>query len=510
MGGGEVGDRATPTWEYPHLVKLLDKVSSPTKFTRVWYTSWYLPAEELHMPFVRFKKSLRNIKQESLHRAPHRVGQWFKWLAPGLFVKRWLLLSAGGVVLVGLGLAIWVKLTPIFYALQLIQDIVGTIANVVPNYVSGPLVLLLGALLIFWGQTRTVGSITEVLRPEGGEEELIDVLLTHRRLHRGPKIVAIGGGTGLSTLLRGLKAYSANITAIVTVADDGGSSGRLRREIGVLPPGDIRNCLAALASEEKLLTELFQYRFQAGDGLVGHSFGNLFLTAMSEITGDLERAIAASSQVLAIRGQVFPATLSDVRLWAELADGRRIEGESNITKAGGCILKIGCTPAEPPALPKALQAINEADYIVIGPGSLYTSVIPNLLVPEIAAAIAARCKGGKTPPIPCIYVCNVMTQPGETQGYTVSDHIRAIDAACGQKLFSAVLVHRRTPSEKSLRRYAQENSHPVFLDRDVVARLGRRIVLANVMDEDEETGLVRHNPQALAQVLLRWYGRAHV
>lgn len=459
------------------------------------------------MAIGSFKQALHTLRHESRSRTPHRVNQWFKWLAPGLSVKRWLLISAGGVVLASLGLAIWIKLTPIFKAIQLIQDVLGTIANILPSYISGPLVLLFGLLLIFWGQSRTVGSITDVLRTEG-DEELIDVLLAHRRLHRGPKIVAIGGGTGLSTLLRGLKAYSANITAIVTVADDGGSSGRLRREIGVLPPGDIRNCLAALADEEKLLTELFQYRFRAGDGLTGHSFGNLFLTAMSEITGDLERAIAASSQVLAVRGQVLPATLSDVRLWAELADGRRIEGESNITKALGSILKIGCTPANPPALPKVLQAIQDADYIIIGPGSLYTSVIPNLLVPEIASAIAARCKGGATPPVPCIYVCNIMTQPGETQGYTVSDHIRAIDAACGQRLFSGVLVHKKAPSARSLIRYAQENSHPVFLDREAISHLGRRIVLANVMDEDEETGLVRHNPQRLAGVLLRWYSRA--
>jgi uncharacterized cofD-like protein len=351
-----------------------------------------------------------------------------------------------------------------------------------------------------------VDSLTSVLRSDG-DEELIDVLLNYRRLNRGPKIVAIGGGTGLSTLLRGLKAYSANITAIVTVADDGGSSGRLRREIGVLPPGDIRNCLAALASEEKLLTELFQYRFRAGDGLIGHSFGNLFLTAMSDITGDLEQAIAASSNVLAVRGRVLPATLSDMRLWAELADGRRIEGESNITKAGGNIVKIGCTPAHPPALPKALQAIEEADYIILGPGSLYTSVIPNLLVPEITHALAKRCKGGETPPVPCIYVCNIMTQPGETQGYSVGDHIRAIDAACGQQLFSAVLVQKQPPSNKSLLRYTQENSHPVFLDRESISGLKRRIILANVMDEDEQ-GLVRHNSHRLAGVLVRWYSRA--
>jgi uncharacterized cofD-like protein len=449
-----------------------------------------------------FKQALRTLQHESRGRTPQRVNSWFKWLAPGLLVKRWLLLSASGVLLTSLGLAIWVKLTPIFYFIDFTQRVLETIATIIPNYVSGPIAIICGLVLIFWGQTRTLGSITEVLKP-GSDEELVDVLMAHRRLNRGPKIVVVGGGTGLSTLLRGLKVYSANITAIVTVADDGGSSGRLRQEFGMLPPGDIRNCLAALADQEKLLTELFQYRFSAGSGLVGHSFGNLFLTAMSEITGDLERAIAASSQVLAVRGRVLPATLSDVRLWAELADGRRIEGESSITEANGKITKIGCSPANPPALPAALKAIEEADYIIIGPGSLYTSIIPNLLVPEIAEAIASRS-------VPRIYVCNIMTQPGETVGYTVSDHIQAIDDACGKQLFNAVLVHRKVPSAQSLINYAQVNSHPVFLDREAIAKLGRRIVLSNVMDEDEHTNLVRHNPERLARVLLRWYSRAHV
>jgi uncharacterized cofD-like protein len=417
-------------------------------------------------------------------------------------VKRWLLISVGGVVLASLGLAIWVKLTPIFWILEFLTDLLAFFADIFPNYISGPLLLLSGVLLLLWGQYRTVGSITEVLRPEGDEEELIDVLLAHRRLYRGPKIVVIGGGTGLSTLLRGLKTYSANITAVVTVADDGGSSGRLREEFGVLPPGDIRNCLAALADEERLLTELFQYRFRAGDGLTGHSFGNLFLTAMTDIAGDLEQAIAASSQVLAVRGQVLPATLSDVRLWAELTDGRRIEGESNIPKAEGKILKIGCIPENPPALPAAIKAIEEADYIIIGPGSLYTSLIPNLLVREIADAIAAT-------DIPRIYICNIMTQPGETDGYSVSDHIQAIDKACdNKKLFDAVLVHKKIPSAQALIRYAQQNAHPVFLDREAVIQLGRRIIPANILFEDEN-GAVRHDPQKLAKVLLKWYSGAH-
>lgn len=448
-----------------------------------------------------FKQALRTLQHESRGRTPQRVNRWFKWLAPGLLVKRWLLLSASGVLLTSLGVAIWAKLTPIFYLIDITSRVLEKITIIIPNYVSGPIAISCGLILIFWGQTRTVSSITEVLKPQG-DQELVDVLMDHRRLYRGPKIVVVGGGTGLSTLLRGLKVYSANITAIVTVADDGGSSGRLRQEFGVLPPGDIRNCLAALADQEKLLTELFQYRFQAGSGLVGHSFGNLFLTAMSEITGDLERAIAASSQVLAVRGRVLPATLSDVRLWAELEDGRRIEGESNITDANGKITKIGCTPENPPALPAVLKAIEEADYIIIGPGSLYTSIIPNLLVPEIAETIAKAS-------VPRIYVCNIMTQPGETEGYTVSDHIRAIDEAAGTQLFDAVLVHRRVPSAQALIKYAQVSSHPVFLDREATVKLGRRIVLSNVMDEDEQTNWVRHNPERLARVLLRWYSRAH-
>jgi uncharacterized cofD-like protein len=232
---------------------------------------------------------------------------------------------------------------------------------------------------------------------------------------------------------------------------------------------------------------------------VGHSFGNLFLTAMNEITGDLEQAIAASSKVLAIRGQVLPSTLSDVKLWADLSDGRRIEGESAIPRAGGRIIQVGCTPSHPPAVPNAIKAIQEADFIVIGPGSLYTSIIPNLLVPEIVDAIAHR-------QVPRIYVCNVMTEPGETQGYTVSDHIRAIDQACGKPLFDAILVQRRSPSEVALERYATVGAGPVYMDRETVLSSGRRIILANVMEESPY-GAVRHHPQRLARVLMRWYSR---
>jgi len=453
-----------------------------------------------------FKQTLRELNAQKGkiaasvgRKTPKRVNRWFKWLSPGLFVKRWLLISLSGVFLTSFGLAIWVKLTPVNRFLEFVSQALETIARLVPNSVSGPLAVLLGVFLLFWGQSRTVETITEALQPDASEE-LVDLLRTHRRLHRGPKIVAIGGGTGLSTLLRGLKQYSSNITAIVTVADDGGSSGRLRREMGILPPGDIRNCIAALADEEKLLTELFQYRFHAGDGLSGHSFGNLFISAMTEITGDLEQAIDASAKVLAIRGKVLPATLTDVSLWAKLADGRIIEGESKITEAMGQIRQIGCHPADPVALPAALAAIKEADYIIIGPGSLYTSIIPNLLVPAIRQALAQVT-------VPRVYVCNIMTQPGETDNYSVADHIRAIEKVCEERIFDAVLAQRTAPSPQSLQLYAQEHSHPVFLDREEVGKMGYRIVLANVMAEDEVTAKVRHDPQRLARVLWRWYAK---
>ena len=453
-----------------------------------------------------FKQTLRELNAQKGkiaasvgRKTPKRVNRWFKWLSPGLFVKRWLLISLTGVFLTSFGLAIWVKLTPVNRFLEFVSQALETTARLVPNSVSGPLAVLLGVFLLFWGQSRTVETITEALQPDASEE-LVDLLRTHRRLHRGPKIVAIGGGTGLSTLLRGLKQYSSNITAIVTVADDGGSSGRLRREMGILPPGDIRNCIAALADEEKLLTELFQYRFHAGDGLSGHSFGNLFISAMTEITGDLEQAIDASAKVLAIRGKVLPATLTDVSLWAKLADGRIIEGESKITEAMGQIRQIGCHPADPVALPAALAAIKEADYIIIGPGSLYTSIIPNLLVPAIRQALAQVT-------VPRVYVCNIMTQPGETDNYSVADHLRAIEGVCEERVFDAVLAQRTAPSPQSLQLYAQEHSHPVFLDREEVGKMGYRIVLANVMAEDEVTAKVSHDPQRLARVLWRWYAK---
>ncbi|ABC99112.1 putative cofD-like protein [Thermostichus sp. MS-CIW-21] len=427
-------------------------------------------------------------------------GNGWKWLFPGLAVKRWLTLAVGGVLLMVLGIAIWTELTPIFRLKRLIDITLRLITTWIPNNISGPLVTGIGLVMVVLGFRSAMRSIEDVLIPEG-DEALVDKLLSRRRLSRGPRIVVLGGGTGLSNLLRGLKHYSSNITAIVTVADDGGSSGRLRREIGVLPPGDIRNCLTALANEEKLLTELFQYRFQAGEGLSGHSFGNLFITALTAVTGgDLIRAITATSQVLAIQGRVLPATLADVTLWAELSDGRRVVGESNIAKARGRICRIGCDPPNPPALPEAIEAIEAAEFVVLGPGSLYTSIIPNLLIPEIVEALAKNMA-------PHIYVCNIMTEPGETDGYTVGDHVMALDRVAGVRLFDGVLVQREPPSLRALEHYRRNGSEFVVLDPDKLAYLGCRAVLANVMQEDPETGLVRHNPERLAAMLMRWFDR---
>ena len=426
------------------------------------------------------------------------------WLQPGLVVKRWLLTSGLGLLMALLGAAVWADLKPIYWILETLSWFLGTITNVLPREITGPLVAIIGVGLVLWGQSRSFGSIQQALAPDK-DMALVDALRAKSRLNRGPNIVAIGGGTGLSTLLSGLKRYSSHITAIVTVADDGGSSGVLRRELGVLPPGDIRNCLAALSTEEPLLTRLFQYRFSAGSGLEGHSFGNLFLSALSAITGNLETAITASSRVLAVQGQVVPATNVDVRLWAELENGQRIEGESNIGHAPSPIVRLGCLPEHPPALPKALEAIANADLIILGPGSLYTSLLPNLLVPELVSAIR-RCKA------PRLYICNLMTQPGETDGLDVRGHIRAIEAQLAslgidQRLFSAVLAQDDLPKSELLRHYKRRGAEPVQCDAAGLRQDGYDVTQAPLQGA-RPTATLRHDPRSLALAVMRFY-RSH-
>jgi uncharacterized cofD-like protein len=323
----------------------------------------------------------------------------------------------------------------------------------------------------------------------------------------GFRVVALGGGTGLSALLRGLKEHVVrrsdqhptaerpivDLAAIVTVTDDGGSSGRLRRENQMLPPGDIRNCMVALSKDETLLSRLFQYRFHAGRCLRGHNFGNLFLAALTHVTGDFAEAVRVSSKVLAIRGRIFPSTLSNVHLVATLAGGKRVQGETRISRSQVPIRKIELNPRRVRPLPAALEAIQQADLILLGPGSLYTSVIPNLLIPEIARAIV-RSKA------PRVYIANLMTQPGETTHYALSDHLRAIQRHVRGRIIDAVVANRKTVSPEVARRYRAEGAEPVLLDRDNVLGLKVRIIPENLL---EEHGVLRHNSSGLACLLVQ-------
>jgi uncharacterized cofD-like protein len=323
---------------------------------------------------------------------------------------------------------------------------------------------------------------------------------------RGMRVVALGGGTGLSALLRGLREHVvrgsdqapsrerpiSDLTAIVTVTDDGGSSGRLRRENRMLPPGDIRNCMVALAKDEALLSRLFQYRFQAGRGLIGHNFGNLFLAALTHVTGDFAEAVRLSSKVLAIRGRIFPSTLSNVHLVATLVDGKRVHGETNISRSKVPIRKIALSPRGARPLPKAIEAIAEADLILMGPGSLYTSVIPNLLIPEIAQAVV-RSRA------PRVYIANLMTQPGETTHYTLSQHLRAIENHIGKRVVNYVVANRKSVSPVVARRYEAEGAEPVAIDKANVAMMKVRLLADNLL---EEHGVIRHNSPRLATLLV--------
>jgi uncharacterized cofD-like protein len=323
---------------------------------------------------------------------------------------------------------------------------------------------------------------------------------------RGLRVVALGGGTGLSTLLRGLKELVArraderidpsrpisDLTAIVAVTDDGGSSGRLRRENRILPPGDIRNCMVALSKDETLLSQLFQYRFHAGRGLVGHNFGNLFLAALTHVTGDFVEAIRVSSKVLAVRGRIFPSTLSNVHLVAELENGRMVHGETRITASRSRIKHLMLSPRRVRPMPKAIEAIRQANLILLGPGSLYTSILPNLLIPEIANTIA-KSKA------PRIYIANLMTQPGETAGYALEDHLRAIQEHVPQQVIDCVVANRQAVSPEVARRYRKEGAEPVVVHIPVLQRLGFKVILDDLL---EEHAVIRHDPKRLAKLLL--------
>jgi len=364
-----------------------------------------------------------------------------RWLTPGLGVKRWFGLILLGLTLLALGLAVFLldiyrntpqesPLTPVLAAASL---------RFFDRAARFLIFSALGLGLMIWGLAELNRALMlPFLRPG---EKLVDQLSAYRRRMRGPKIVTLGGGHGLSTLLRGLKNQTNQLTAIVSVADDGGSSGMLRQTLGILPPGDIRNCLAALSNDEALLTQLFQYRFSSQSGLGGHSFGNLFISALAEITGSFEEAVAESGRVLSVNGRVLPATLHNVRLVADVElnaqPGRvRVEGESAIPEMPGRVRRVWLEPNSPFAYPPAIRALLEADLIVIGPGSLYTSLLPNLLVPDLLDAIRAS-RALK------VYVVNIATQPGETGGYDVLDHVRALEEHTYPGVADIIVYNRR-------------------------------------------------------------------
>ena len=411
------------------------------------------------------------------------------WLLPGLEVKRWFALIFLGSLLITIGLMILFNLRPVYFIMEFIRKIALT----VPTDILSVVVTLLGAYLFFKGWQKTNLSMLDL---HNGKEKntLLETLYRRRKLNRGPKIVAVGGGTGLSMLLKGIKKITNNITAVVTVGDDGGSSGRLREEMGVLPPGDIRNCIAALADDEDLVTKLFQYRFKSGEGLEGHSFGNLFLTALCSITGDMVRAVKESSNVLSIRGRVLPSTLDDMRLAAEFEYGTVVHGESSIPEVHKKIKRLFTEPSNCKALEDVILAIKDADLIILGPGSLYTSVIPNLLIKEISEEIV-KSSAKK------IYVCNIMTQPGETDNFAVSDHINALyKHADSDKLIDAVLVNNVLPQNMA-DKYEKCGQMPVILDR---YNIKVDIVEKKLIEESRE-GLVRHSSHRVARAIYYWF-----
>ncbi|WP_290587985.1 YvcK family protein [Alicyclobacillus sp.] len=362
--------------------------------------------------------------------------------------------------------------------------------------------MLAGALvLVRWsGQAVSLAAVVlafaVLLLAYGWWRELRAARRRLERQRRRPRIVAIGGGTGLSVVLRGLKEFDVDLTAVVTVADDGGSSGRLRTDLAIPPPGDIRNCLVAMADTEPLLERLLQFRFPAGEGLAGHSFGNLFLAAMTHIMGDFVSAIRETSRVLAVRGRVLPAVREDVVLRAVLEDGSVVQGESRIPQAQGRIARVELVPADAQPLPEVVSAIRDADAIVIGPGSLYTSVLPNLLVPGLADAVASsRAKK--------IYVCNVMTQPGETDGYSASEHVEVIYRHVGRRLFDYILVNAASLPPEALEKYQAQGAYPVRVDVEALYGLGLRVIARNFV---HFATYARHDSRLIAEQIVSLIG----
>jgi uncharacterized cofD-like protein len=463
-----------------------------------------------------------------------------KWLYPGLRLKRWIALGFCGLMLflVGMGVIIEVHAAdsdPL--AVRLAKGVIRHAHVGLRPGALGVLITVVGGCLCLLALGKLISSLTSALDPDIAPGGLLDVIYSQRKLAQGRRIVVIGGGTGLSTMLRGLKKYSANITAVVTVADDGGSSGKLQKQLNILPPGDIRNCLVALADDETQMTELFQYRFRNsvkpestigasrhvlhasavdavhtgsdgvesaapkpwlqtegyGEGLRDHAFGNLLIAAMTAINGgDFEKAIQETSRVLNVRGRVLPSTVEHVRLRGEMEDGSFLEGETTIANSPLRIRRIYMVPENPCPVEEVPEAIRSADVIVLGPGSVFTSIIPNLLVQGVAEVLA-QSKAKK------VYVCNVMTQPGETDNFSAYDHVRTLENHAGRRIFDYVLVNTGRPTQELLEKYRKSGSVLVEADLDRIRRAGYRPIAGNFIDQ---TDVVRHDANLLAAAIM--------
>ena len=411
--------------------------------------------------------------------------RFFDWLRPGIKVKRWVLFGLLGVLLIAYGFT--------ELAIHSMYSIIYKIFYI--------FLIITGIFVLYVSVTEVMRGIIALInkgyiKVSLDSDKMQSLIYEKRLLVKGPKIVAIGGGTGLSTMLRGLKYYTSNITAIVTVADDGGGSGDLREDLGILPPGDIRNCILALADTEPLMEELLQYRFKDGR-LKNQSFGNLFLAAMDGISDNFEDAVQKMSSVLAVTGKVVPVTLENMRLKAFMENGSIVEGESQIpeeaVKQKTRIKKLMIEPENAEPLKEALAAIKEADAIIMGPGSLYTSVLPNLLVKKIANSIK-RSSGLK------IYISNIMTQPGETDNFKVSDHLKVLYNHCGKDMVDYVIANVQELPKNLIEKYREEGSQEVPIDRETINKMGIEIIEANLVKYNN--GFIRHNAEELAKVIM--------
>lgn len=424
-----------------------------------------------------------------------------KLLLPGIRLKRWVLMFFIGIVsfIVFLLITFGDEFNRFILLVnrQLSNLFNLSLTQYYPKLIIELVLFLVAAVFILFSSTHLLKFLVNALIPEK-KGKIANLLYKHAELENAPKVVVIGGGTGLNSILSGLKNYTNNITAIVSVSDEGGSSRKLRYEFGVLPPGDIRNCIVALSGSEPLMAKLLDYRFKEGKGLKGHSFGNLLITALTKITGSFDRAVIETGKILAIRGKVLPVTLTQARLCAELENGKMIEQEPNVeahkTKYKSEIKRLFFKPSNVKAYPKSVEAIKKADIIVLGPGSLYTSILPNLLVKGIPEAIKSS-KGKK------IYVCNVMTQPGETDDYAASEHVKKVIQYLGKGVLDHVVVNVEKAPEELYRRYRKEGANRVKYDAENFKEFNVKVIEADLITKEN---LLRHDPEKLARAVLNF------